>query len=83
MNTVRMSNISLSDYRKFLFEMGCVRVANGTKGRGGHELWVKKGFSRPITLQSHIDPVPERVLRNGLATLGMTRKDFVDWYLSK
>ena len=37
MNTVRLSNISLKDFKQFLFDSGCSRIANGTKGRGEHE----------------------------------------------
>ena len=44
MNTVRLSNISLKDFRQFLFDTGCSRTASGTKGRGGHEKWEKEGF---------------------------------------
>jgi hypothetical protein len=81
MNTVRLSNISLADFRRFLFEQGCSRVDNG-KGRGGHEKWTKPGLKRPITLQTHIDPVPERIVKSNLQTLGITRKEFENWLLS-
>ena len=83
MNTVRLSNISLKDFREFLFEKGCSRIDNGTKGRGGHELWTKQGLMRPITLQTHIDPVPERVVKSNLNTLGVSRKEFEAWILGK
>ena len=83
MNTIKMSNISLKDFREFLFEKGCSRVENGTKGRGGHELWSKVGLLRPVTLQTHIDPVPERTVRSNLNTLGISRKAFEEWYIGK
>jgi hypothetical protein len=83
MNTVRMSNISLSDFRKFLFEQGCSRTESGTKGRGGHEKWAKEGLTRPITLQTHIDPVPEHIVRSNLRTLGVSRKEFEKWLLAQ
>ena len=83
MNTVRMSNIPLSDFRRFLFDMGCSRVDIGTKGRGGHEKWTKPGLKRPITLQTHIDPVPEKVVRSNLNTLGISRKQLENWLLGK
>ena len=82
MNTVRLSNIPLSDFRRFLFEKGFSRVSTGTKGRGGHEKWTKPGLKRPITLQTHIDPVPERTVRSNLNTLGVSRKEFEKWLLS-
>jgi hypothetical protein len=81
MNTVRLSNIPLADFRRFLFEKGCSRVESGTKGRGGHEKWTKPGLKRPITLQTHIDPVPERIVKSNLQTLGITRKEFERWLL--
>lgn len=83
MNTVRLSNIPLELFRKFLFDMGCAKVESGTKGRGGHEKWTKEGLSRPITLQTHVDPIPEDIVRNSLRTLGVPRKDFEKWFLSK
>ena len=83
MNTVRLSNISLNDFREFLFDIGCSRVNNSTKGRGGHELWTKPGLKRPITLQSHISPVAEKAIRSNLNTLGVSRKEFEAWLLGK
>lgn len=83
MSIVRMSNIPLADFRQFLFDMGCSRVHTGTKGRGGHEKWTKPGLKRPITIQAHIDPIPERVIRSNLNTLGVSRKEFEQWFLSK
>lgn len=83
MNTVRLSNIPLKDFRQFLFDTGCSRTASGTKGRGGHEKWEKEGMSRPITLQTHVDPVPEHIVRNSLRDLGISRKTFERWLLEK
>jgi hypothetical protein len=40
-------------------------------------MWTKEGLTRPITLQSHIDPVPERIVKQVLGLLGIDRKDFV------
>ena len=83
MNRQKLSNIPLADFRRFLTDMGCTRVENGTKGRGGHEKWERKGLLRPITLQTHVDPISELVVRNSLNTLGLTKKDFFDWYYKK
>lgn len=79
MNRIKLSDVSLDDFRRFLFDMGCTRVEQGTRGRGGHEKWVKDGLLRPITLQTHVDPVPEIVIRSNLNTLGLKRKDFENW----
>lgn len=48
MTRQKLSNISLADFRRYLFDMGCKRAEQGTKGRGGHEKWVKPGLLRPI-----------------------------------
>ena len=83
MNTVKLSNIPLKDCRQFLFDTGCSRTTNGTKGRGGHEKWEKEGMTRPITLQTHVDPVPEDIVRNSLRDLGISRKSLEAWLLGK
>ena len=80
MNRQKLSNVPLADFRRYLFDQGCVRAEQGTKGRGGHEKWTKAGLLRPITLQAHVDPVPELISRNALRTLGKTKNDFLNWY---
>lgn len=75
MNTYRLSNISLTLFREYLVNIGCKRIAI----EGGHEKWVLKGCIRPIIIQTHIDPIPEFILRNNLRTLHKTRKDFIEW----
>jgi hypothetical protein len=81
MNRIKLSNIPLSVFRDFLAFAGCHKVEDATKGRGGHEKWIKEGLSRPITLQTHVDPVPEMVVRSNLRTLGLKRKDLEEWLL--
>jgi len=83
MNRQKLSNIPLADFRRFLFDMGCIRIEQGTKGRGGHEKWTKSGLMRPITLQTHVDPVPELIIRNTLSNLGMSKHAFFEWYYKK
>lgn len=83
MNTVRLSNIPLKTLREFLFDSGCSRIDIGTKGRGGHEKWEKEDMGRPITLQTHIDPVPEHIVKNCLRDLGLQRKHLENWLLSR
>lgn len=79
MNTFRLGNISLADFRRFLLHIGCVRVSTS----GGHEKWKKAGCMRSIIVQTHLDPVPERVVRSNLETLGLTRKDLERFLLEK
>jgi hypothetical protein len=75
MSTRKLSNISLSDFRSFLNKQG-LKVIKTTKGRGGHEKWSRTDLDRPITLQTHIDPVPEFIVKQVLRHLNMTREEF-------
>lgn len=72
MSTEKLSNISLARYRLFLNLAGCSCIRQS----GGHEMWTREGLLRPITFQSHIDPVPEFIVKNGLRTLGLGKADF-------
>lgn len=74
MNTYKLSNISLCDFRGFLFNYGCTR----TSTEGGHEKWEKDGLTRPIILQTHITPVPEFIVKNTLRNLGISKKQFFE-----
>ena len=75
MSTQHLRNIPLKLFRDFLKEKGC--VCNRTSG--GHEHWSKNELKRPITLQTHVDPVPEFIIKNILNQLCLKKKDFLDW----
>lgn len=75
MNTYKLSNVSLTQFRQFLSDIGCVCVSTS----GGHEKWKKEGCPRSVILQTHIDPVPEFIVKNNLRTLGLSRNDFIEW----
>lgn len=72
MSTHKLSNVSLDDYREFLIKAGCKKI--GTEG--GHEKWSRKDLLRPIIVQTHIDPVPEFIIKNALRNLGVSKQDF-------
>lgn len=72
MSTQRLSNVSLEDYRSFLQKAGCT----STSIKGGHEKWTKQGLLRPIIVQTHVDPVPEFIIKNALRSLGLNKADF-------
>lgn len=64
----RLSNIPLSDFRRFL-------ETNGLKekpAKGGHEKWIRSDLLRPVIVQSHIDPVPEFIVKNCLKNIGVS-----------
>lgn len=75
MNTYKLSNVSVDEFRRFLCDAGCVMVST----EGGHEKWKKEGGMRSVIFQTHINPVPEFIIRNNLRTLGLTRRDFIAW----
>ncbi|MFT7283314.1 type II toxin-antitoxin system HicA family toxin [Nonlabens sp.] len=75
MSTKHLRNIPLKLYRDFLSDQGCVC----NRKSGGHEHWSRKDLLRPITIQTHIDPVPEFIIKNGLRQLGVSKKSFLDW----
>ena len=70
-----LSNITIERFRDYLRENGltCIRVT------GGHEVWSKDGLSRPVIIQTHIDPIPEFILKNNLRNIGKTRKEFEEF----
>lgn len=73
-----LSNISIDDFRSHLLANGleCIRTT------GGHEVWSKPGMTRPVILQTHIEPIPEFIVKNNLRSIGKTRKEFEE-YLRK
>jgi len=77
MTTQKLSNIPLRDFRKFLESQG-LKLIKTSKGRGGHEKWARVDLERPITLQTHVDPVPEFIVLQVLRYLSMTRKRFFE-----
>lgn len=75
MSTQKLSNIPIITFRKFLKSQG-LKITKSTKGRGGHERWSKSGMDRPITIQTHIDPIPEFIVKQCLRHLKMDKKEF-------
>jgi len=75
MSKRKLSNISLSDFRSFLSRQG-LKVIKTAKGRGGHEKWSRTDLDRPIRIQTHVDPVPEFIVKQVLRHLNMTREEF-------
>ena len=70
MSTQKLTNISIKEYRKFLTNCGCKQI----RISGGHEMWTRSDLFRPITFQTHIDPVPERIIKQALRVLGINDK---------
>ena len=75
MSTKHLRNVPLKLFRDFLKDQGC----SCNRQKGGHEHWSRSDLSRPITLQSHISPVPEFILKNALRQLGVDKDFFLNW----
>ena len=71
-----LKNISIRDCRKLLIKAGC----HCNRTTGGHEHWTRSDLMRPITIQTHIDPVPERIMKQIIKALDIN-KNQVDKYL--
>lgn len=67
-----LKNVSLRDCRKFLAKVGC----KTKRITGGHEHWTRTDLLRPITIQTHIDPVPERIMKQILNNLAIDKDEF-------
>jgi len=76
MTTHKLSNIPVKDFRKFLQNQGLKVIKDG-RGRGGHEKWSRSDLPRPVTIQTHIDPVPEFIVKQVLRHLNIDRKSFL------
>ena len=77
--TSAIKNISLETFRSFLRHNGLKPIRTS----GGHETWAGKNLTRPVTLQTHIDPVPLFIIKNNLRTMGLTLNDLRRFLESK
>lgn len=73
---MKLGNLDLRRYRRFLLRCGCEE----RRTKGGHVIYSfldpDSGIRHPIVLQTHVDPVPERIVRQHLRCLGLTREQF-------
>ncbi len=73
--TIRsLKNITIAKYEAFLELCGCKFI----KIIGGHAKYTRCDLNRPIMFQTHIDPVPEFIIKNALRSLGITKNEFHD-----
>ncbi len=68
-----LSNVTIAEFRAIMVLLGMTKV----RTKGGHEAWMKAGMTRPAIVQTHVDPVPEYVLRNNLRVIGISRDEFL------
>lgn len=62
----KLKNISLKIFRRYLQHCGLKHI----RTKGGHEIWNAQNLTRPVVLQTHVDPIPEFIIKNNLRTIG-------------
>jgi len=73
--TVRhLRNISLSTFESFLELAQCKCMGINS----GHVKYTRADLRRPVIIQTHIDPVPEFIIKNALRSIQVSRSDFYD-----
>lgn len=70
-----IKNIPLNTFRRYLVSQGLKEIST----KGGHQKWSRKDLSRPVILQSHIEPVPIHVIKSNLRTLSVSLEDLLNW----
>ena len=73
-----LKNIPLRTLREYLSYKGLKII----RTNGGHEIWAGKQMKRPITLQTHITPVPEFIVKQCFKALDVTSDDFDEFLRS-
>lgn len=72
----RLQNISVSEFRSFLKHHGLSRIRTAS----GHEIWTRTDLTRPVVIQTHIDPIPIFIVKNNLRTIGLTTSDLREFF---
>ena len=66
----KFKNISLKVFRRYLQHCGLKHI----RTKGGHEIWSATNLTRPVVLQTHVDPIPEFIIKNNLRTIGKSEE---------
>ncbi len=75
MNTYKLSNIPLKTFIWFLEHQNCKLI----RTTGGHYIYTRADLQRPITFQTHFDPVPEFIVKQILGYLKFSKKEFHEY----
>ncbi|MEI7983291.1 MAG: type II toxin-antitoxin system HicA family toxin [Bacteroidota bacterium] len=70
-----LKNISTALFRKYLEHKGLKHIRTSS----GHEIWCRSDLKRPVAFQTHINPIPEFIIKNNLRIIGVDRDDFLDF----
>ena len=69
----KLSNISVKEFRAVLTLLELRKI----RTKGGHEAWMKAGMTRPVIIQTHVNPMPELVVQNCLRNIGIKKEEFI------
>lgn len=72
MTIARLNNVSIAEFQAFLELAQCKFIHI----KGGHEKWTRSDLRRPIIFQTHINPIPEFIVKNNLRILGCSKSDY-------
>jgi predicted RNA binding protein YcfA (HicA-like mRNA interferase family) len=75
----KLKNITLKTFRLYLLHCGLKQI----RIKGGHEIWSAANLTRPVVLQTHIDPVPEFIIKNNLRTIGKNEDHLLNFLKRK
>jgi predicted RNA binding protein YcfA (HicA-like mRNA interferase family) len=70
----KISNISLTTMRVILIDYGLKKM----RTKGGHEAWGKNGMTRPIIIQTHVNPIPIHIVQNCIKALNISTEEFLN-----
>ena len=75
----KLDNVSLRVFRRFLKDQGL----ECTGKEGGHEIWSKEGMTRPVVIQTHIDPVKRLHIKTNLDSMQVGESVLLEFLGSK
>ena len=71
----KLKNISIKIFRHYLRHCGLKHI----RTKGSHEIWSAKNLTRPVVLQTHVDPIPEFIIKNNLRTIGKSEEHLLEF----
>lgn len=68
----KFKNIPLKLFRNYLLHCGLKHI----RTKGGHEIWSAKNLTRPVVLQTHVDSIPEFIIKIIFAPLDKQKNTY-------
>lgn len=74
-----LRNVTITEFKAFLTYKGLKHIRTSS----GHEIWSGKKLLRPVIFQTHIEPIPEFIIKNNLRTIGSNKKELINFLENK